>query len=397
MNPKEFYSRKDIQEELLRIVKDREVQVWYGEIRGKRPDSIQFSGDILDAVKKGATSFHISEERWRDPLLLRTGMTKNELNDLTKGWDLIIDVDGRDLEYSKIAADLIVNALRFYGVKSISVKFSGNKGFHIGIPFESFPDKVRDQETRTMFPELLRIVAEYLKEMIREPLKKKLKREDVFSLVDIDTMLISSRHLFRSIYSFHEKSGLVSIPINPDEVLSFDIGKAKAENVKTDFKFLEYKGDKITRLITQAFDNVKRREEIKEERKYEISVVRSDENLFPPCIKELLRGVKEDGRKRGLFVLINFLRSVGWNFSEVRKKVEEWDGKNYEPLKKNYIEGQISWHEKQNKNILPPNCTNASYYQSLGLCNPDNFCKMVKNPVNYSLKKRKILKQVKKG
>ena len=38
---------------------------------------------------------------------------------------------------------------------------------------------------------------------------------DVEKFLEIDTVLISSRHLYRMPYSLHEKSGLVSLPINP--------------------------------------------------------------------------------------------------------------------------------------------------------------------------------------
>jgi hypothetical protein len=32
---------------------------------------------------------------------------------------------------------------------------------------------------------------------------------DVGGLIEVDTILLASRHLFRTVYSLHEKSGLV--------------------------------------------------------------------------------------------------------------------------------------------------------------------------------------------
>ena len=90
----DYYSRKDIQKAILESSKNKEVAVKYpsGSF-GKRPDSLNFEQDVFELAKQGATSFHISEEHWRNPLLLKTGMTKIQLDNLRQGWDLIIDID----------------------------------------------------------------------------------------------------------------------------------------------------------------------------------------------------------------------------------------------------------------------------------------------------------------
>ncbi|MFH1210615.1 MAG: hypothetical protein V1645_01745, partial [archaeon] len=410
-----FYSRKDIQKEMLRVAKNREVAVQYSDKGfGKRPDILQFPGDILDLVRSGATSFHISEERWTDPLQLKPGMTKKQLDDLRSGWDLIIDIDCKDLEYSKIAANLIIQALEFHNVRNVSVKFSGNKGLHIAVPFEAFPEKVEDKPTRLLFPDGPKIIALYLGNMIKErlaaeflnyagsienlaknfekepknleeyicpthrialisktkqdlglvcpkcggsdyvefrggiyacskcpntlmnktgkginmqmmecPICKKREYEtrfNPFAILSIDTVLISNRHMFRMPYSYHEKSGLISIPIRKEDVLNFKREWAKMENVKieNDFLNLEKESD-ASQLIVESFDwwtkMEKNKPEKKEggEREYEELKEAIAEENFPPCIKLLAKGVSQDGRKRALFILINFLQNVGWD------------------------------------------------------------------------------------
>src|SRR3989338_8005450 len=98
----QFYSRKDIQKALIEHCKSREVAVKYGDGGyGKRPDTLGFEGDVLELAKQGATSFHISEERWQDPLGLKTGMQKKQLEELRIGWDLLLDIDSNFIEYSK--------------------------------------------------------------------------------------------------------------------------------------------------------------------------------------------------------------------------------------------------------------------------------------------------------
>ena len=62
---------------------------------------------------------------------LNLDLKKEEFDNLRKGWDLLIDVDSQFLDYSKIAAKLIISALEQHGVKNYGLKFSGSKGFHI--------------------------------------------------------------------------------------------------------------------------------------------------------------------------------------------------------------------------------------------------------------------------
>lgn len=424
-----FYSRRDIQKEIVSIASNREFQVWFknsnGEIiRGKRPDIIQFEGDILELAKQGATSFHISEERWKNPLELKPGMTQKQLSDLRIGWDLVLDIDCNFLEYSKIAANLLIDALKFHNVKNISCKFSGNSGFHIGVPFESFPDEVNNTKTKFLFPEGVRVIASYLRDMIKEHIAtgilelntldeiskstqktllelKENNNFNPFSILEIDAILISNRHMFRAPYSLNEKKGLISIPILPERINNFKLSQAKPENVKTDTKFLDYSkvnSADATQLIVQAFDWSSRRPkekvEVKKTTDYQIPKMAIKEDLFPPCVLSILKGLKEDGRKRSVFILINFLKQMGWSLEDIEKLLLEWNQRNYQPLQEGYIRSQINWHKRQNQNILPPNCDNPSYYKSLALCNnKDPLCNKIRNPVNYVNRKLRILKQ----
>lgn len=389
MDPLEYYSNKKVLEILLKMSQNREVTARFQDNFGKRPDIFQFENDILELVKKGATSFHLSEEHWSNPLSLKPGMTKSQLDNLRTGWDLILDIDG-PLEFSKIAAQLIIEALQFHDVKNPTIKFSGNLGFHIAILFNAFPKKIPGQDIniKDSFPEGPRIIASYLKEMIKEELSKRIKNKDPFSLVNIDTILISNRHMFRAPYSFHEKSGLISIPIRKDNILNFNKEDAKPENVKFDVPFLsECEDGEASRLIEQAFsfefEKNKRTQnkEIRIQTQYSEIKQKISMELFPSSIKKGLLGL-EDGRKRFLFVLLNFLRSLNYEYEEIEKIIYEWNNKNKEPLKEGYIKSQILWHKRQDK-ILPPNFNNKVYYDDIGLKPLENELKF-KNPVNYS-------------
>lgn len=426
-----YYSRKDIQKQIIKTAKNREVGTqFFPKGFGKRPDILQFCSDIQELAKQGATSFHISEERWKDPMRLKSGLTTRQLDDLRIGWDCIIDIDTDFLDYSKITAELLIEALKHYGIKNYSIKFSGRSGFHIGLPFEAFPEKVHNLPTKELFPEGVRTIASFLKNMI-EPLlterilslntlkeiekssgikKTKLIKNnqlDPFSLVDIDSVAISSRHMIRAPYSINEKSSLVSIPIK--NIKNFKLSQAKIKNVEAELSFLDsskIEKPEATQLIIQAFDRKKSIEtkglsspQNEEEaqntiRKQQDSIpkiaIKSD---FPPCINIILQGLKEDGRKRAVFILINFLRNMGWKTEDIQKELLKWNQKNYEPLREGYVLSQISWSKRNMQNILPPKCDHESYYKTIGCCAPDNWCSKIKNPIQYPKYKIRIINQ----
>jgi hypothetical protein len=350
-------------------------------------------------------------------------MSRKDLDELRTGWDLVLDIDCPILDYSKICGDLIVKFLEYCGVKDVSCKFSGNKGFHIGVPFESFPKMVGETETRLLFPEAAKKIAFYIKENIAQELGKRilafennsfnavkqkvnLEQDEIIKFendnqgnkiaklnpdkfLEIDTVLISSRHLYRMPYSLHEKSGLVSLPIDPHEIMNFEKPMAKPENLHISlFGFLDRNvtGESSRRLLIQALDFDVKTEEEKDysDKKFEELKFESPINpqFFPPCIKLLLNGV-EDGKKRAIFCMINFLGKLGWNKQEIEIFLQTWNKqKNAEPLREVYIKGQLN-HFKANEK-LPPNCNNEAYYLDLGVCKPDGLCKKIKNPVNYT-------------
>ena len=118
------------------------------------------------------------------------------------------------------------------------------------------------------------------------------------------------------------------------------------------------------------------------------------EEHFPPCIKKIYSGM-QDGKKRAVFILINFLSTCGWDYDKIESNLLEWNKKNPEPMRENIIIGQCRYAKAQNKKVLPPNCDNQMYYRDLQICFPDNFCRKIKNPANYTIIKNKIKMKVK--
>lgn len=401
-----YYSRPEIQKIIFDFSKNREICPRYFEGFGKRPDSFEYPGDIFELVKRGATSFHCSEELWSDPLKIQTGMNEKQLNELRIGWDFLIDIDSKYIDYSKIMAIEILNVLKFHGLKNVGIKFSGSKGFHLIIPWKAFPKEINGVKTSDKFPEWPRILVKYIIEQTKNNLIEKiseLERPNKYvrdykapKEVMPDLILVSPRHLFRMPYSLHEKTALASIVLKPEELEKFEMKdanpmKLSPSNIKSFFP--NSKEGEASELLMQALDWYKEtdKEEKKEERNFnQIKLINLSENNFPPCIKNILKGIS-DGRKRALFVLINLFRSVGMEREELEKRIYDWNKKNEVQLKEGYVKSQILWAYR-NKIIMPPNC--KEFYRGIGVCNPDDFCKLVKNPVNYTV--RKNMKENKK-
>src|SRR3989338_4413776 len=175
-----YYSRKDVQEAIFEFSQNREVLARYFESYGKRPDSLQYKGDVFQAVKKGATSFHCSEELWKNPLEISTNMKRENLDDLRMGWDLVIDIDSKYLDFSKVLAEQILNYI-----------------------------------TEKTKPLLLKEITKLTTE------SKYLVDFEASKEVIPDIILVSSRHLFRMPYSLHEKTSLASVVLNPEEISKF--------------------------------------------------------------------------------------------------------------------------------------------------------------------------------
>jgi DNA primase catalytic subunit len=484
-----YYKRKDIQEAMVEHCQNREFGTRYGDSFGKRPDILNYPKEVIELVMQGATSFHCSEERWSNPLELSSEIKKKEIEELRCGWDLVLDIDCPDWELSKIITHLCIKALKDNYITNVSCKFSGNKGFHIGVSFESFPKHMKGVETKLLFPEAPKKIAFYLLDFIThkyvsiendrivfdnkyrfslEKLKikfgekkfiinrcgrckrevsltwegmpeficpkcdKKLKSDKNFvkcencqilmckvenknvvnneitlckcgsnecrsifnplSIIEMDTLLIAPRHLYRTPYSLHEKSSLASVIIEPDKVMEFSKEMAKPEKVEV--SGLKFLGREVTeenggRLLLQALDFEVKGEEKdydKKEFKGERIIIEGaiKEKFFPPCMKKILCGLN-DGRKRAVFCMMDFLGKIGWEKKEIQSFLLKWNQNqenNKESLRENTIISQLNYFKGDK---LPPNCDNEAYYKDVGVCEPDGLCKKIKNPVNYAI------------
>jgi len=488
-----YYARKEIQQAMFDFCKHREtVANFNNKFFAKRPDCFDYPTDILNSARQGATSFHCSEELWENPLDINTDMTPEQYNEIKIGWDFLIDIDSKYLDYAKIAAKLLISALEYHNVKNIGIKFSGSKGFHILIPFKAFPKEVSGELTKDHFPEWPRLIASYLFNMIKKPMnheilklsnpdeleargelisehlcpkcgnatEKKLvgkyvcpdikcraevesmksnrkqmlcpscngkmnrlsereihfcatckintaniegsvssyggekteiqegfkKEETTKSTEDsIDIVLVASRHLFRAPYSLHEKTSLSSIPIDKSQIENFKPSDADPLKITEIKSFLpDCEEEEAKELLLQALDWAEKNEP--KTKKYEgasidLKGLKITEEMYPPVIKKLLLGIKDDGRKRALSLLLSFFTSLEFPQDFIEEKIEEWNKKNYLPLKQGYLKSQVAWYLKNKR--LPPNY-DKPIYKEFGIRNPPE--PGTKNPISYTIR-----------
>ncbi len=267
-----------------------------------------------------------------------------------------------------------------------------------------------------MYPEAPRIIASFIRSKIRKKLLGELisskggvkrlietldeapSKLNPFYFVEIEKGW-GNRHMFRAPYSFNEKTWLVSLPIS--HINSFLPKDAEPGTVldkqEQHSDFFGAEGD-ATDLMTDAMDwhAVRKKEEPKTEKKFVRWEQKISEEHFPPCIKLILQGL-DDGKKRSIFTLVNFLKMMNWTPEEIEKRMFEWNANNRPPLPNSIILSTIRYHGRREA-APPANCFNNDYYVSFGVCRPDDICKFMNknrtsNPIAYPFKKMKPAKR----
>ncbi len=402
-----YYSNSKVQSAILACAKDRESAGTFSDGGySKRPDVLFYPTDILEKVKKGVVAFHCSVERWQNPMQLSSQLLKEDLDNLRKGWDLIIDIDAKfKLEHGRAAAVEVVNFLKDFGI-SPTVKFSGRRGFHIAVSAEAFPQTIDFQPLAKKYPEALQAMCKFVKENCKDKIFEALVKEEggvasltkglelseltPYSFLDIEEGW-SSRHMFRAPYSLHHKTWLVSLPLRAFKLKNFSPKFAEPDNINFSAPFLESKSEEGTELLLRALDFSAK---LKPEKIIAVEIKKPKgkitdsvpEEFFPPCIKKIISGIP-DGRKRSVFTLAAFLRSANWPWEKTESRILEWNKNLPQSLPERFVRTTLKWHARQQREILPPNCENEQFLKSIGLCQGELHCAAgCKNPITEAFK-----------
>ncbi|MFH1420876.1 MAG: hypothetical protein ABIG30_02815 [Candidatus Aenigmatarchaeota archaeon] len=408
----QYYNNEELLNRMVADAQEREVAGAYWDGRyDKRPNIVQYASDIKNMANKGITSFHFSVERWSNAMMLASA-TQEKQNELRTGFDFVLDMDSKiGIDGAKACALEILRLFEKYGIKNYGMKFSGSRGFHLVIPWNAFPKEIDYKPTAKRYPEIPKILANFIANEISESLMHALiklktykKLSDLldepastlepFYFVDLERGW-SNRHMFRAPFSLNEKKWLASIPLTKQTLEAFDMIMALPEHVGRHLKTPFFKSTddvEIENLLLDAIDwNARqKKEEIKVVKKVPRNPITQKmlESDFPPCIKLILNGLA-DGRKRSMFTLINFLNRMNWTTEEIIERVQQWNENNPRPLPRSLLIGQLRYHV--GGETLPANCYNEAFYKSIGngICRPDEMCisRKIRNPITYPFKK----------
>jgi len=225
---------------------------------------------------------------------------------------------------------------------------------------------------------------------IRKNKIEEFKVEDTIKSTEdsVDVILVSSRHLFRAPYSLHEKTAFASIVLDKDQIENFKPSDADPLKITKTKSFMpNCEPGEARELLLESLSWGKDNAPKEKPKKYEgkgidMQGLTVTESMYPPVIQKILKGIPQDGRKRALGLLLSFFTSLEFPIDFIEEKIEEWNNKNYQPLKQGYIKSQIAWSIKNKR--LPPNY-DKPIYKEFGIRSPPE--PGMKNPINYTIKR----------
>ncbi len=194
----------------------------------RRPVVLDSDASFETVLRSGAMAFYCSYWRYARPSELIGPI----------GRDLVWTIRAKSggLQFAKQVTISSLRTLESEGFYHPWVKYSGTLGFDIIIPFETISDGIPANsssldEAQKM---LTRRIASHL---AHEGYRVKLDGSKVVIKSGSDTCLLSelwwSRGLLLAPMSLHPNSGLVSVPIAPEDVQNFSVLEASPENIHT--------------------------------------------------------------------------------------------------------------------------------------------------------------------
>lgn len=250
--------------------------------------------------------------------------------------NFIVDIDASNLKSSYIILKRTIKLLENSGLiqdVDFFVKYSGNKGFHLIIPYWKLQNIDRELFTLWFI------------------VKMKGYRE----FLDLN-LLKSKHHMIRDFWTYNPKGNLISIYIDKDtlplldkqidtikkladsnnvseiislsELLSKNINY-KEVNFTEDFfknlKLIEMKRDTLKGLLDFTKNLNKKQTKKSKLKAYGSAIIIGNKKIVMPkkCREAFLKGVV-DGKKRFLFVLLAYAKTYDLTFEEFKQIVKDW-------------------------------------------------------------------------
>lgn len=240
---KAFYSDERVKSALFRQCRDRFVCLRFdwGMVRhltkheqyyqDKAPSFVRKDGKPFIAFVnpgngRGSNPYELAY--WIDRGVVEFIPEVSDYSDLDRSDYFVIDLDPKDDQFSfddlrsatKRVAKAVWNSPLRPLIRELNVRFSGNRSFHLYFRLTEKTDLVKIREA--VKAQIDGIADEHLT-------YHNLRDHKDFILIDIGA--IARHRCVRSLYSVHQKTGRVCVPLRFDEVDSFDPQSATIPNV----------------------------------------------------------------------------------------------------------------------------------------------------------------------
>ncbi len=234
---------------------------------------------------------------------------------------LWFDIDNVNLEEALSNAREIISRLEGnFGVNPIhlSVYFSGNKGYHIGIPSNLFG----------LVPD------------VNVPQVNKLMAKKIADETPIDMSIYERNRLWRVPNSINAKSGLYKMPLSYNELTTLDseahkkLATTPREYNQPPFEEDEKTNSLLVKLYNDAKQSLSPKPPIKNNNLHL-------KGISKPCIETLFGGVTTGKRNEACMRLADHLRKQGVNEKDAVVNLREWNLKNTPQLDETEIVSTI--------------------------------------------------------
>jgi hypothetical protein len=362
----DWYARADIQAALVaQLGENREAWVSAENYTSPRPRIVKSSSDLLQLIPRNRIcSVCTSIESFKDPLLLGTQTAET----LRIGWDFVLDIDSNEgLEAAKRCTKAVVKLLRIYDLKSLKIKFSGRRGFHLIIGGEAFDCFSNPKDFCKAYPIVPLQVAKFITAALSPADRKG---------VEIDTEIYAPRHLIRLAYSLHHITNLFGTPLplsgNVDSVNDFTLESASPDRVEIDWDWLKLKPNLAE--ASTLLDYVAKWVQRSKQRRTGIRILSRAKTTgtrtydSTPCIRAFMKegfSVKLVGHRHSILCnVVNAIRRLGFDITP--EQLDELNNRSEKPLPERELQYQIRYQLNRPR----PYSFKCEIMQAAGLCPP---------------------------
>ena len=273
-----------------------------------------------------------------------------------------LDFDGaldteEDYEVVRTEVRMVANYFETYwGIPTsmIEIYFSGNKGFHLIIPYQILGLKP-DAE--------LNVKNKLLAHLVQKQCR----------CTHIDMGIYDRKRLFRIPGTINSKSGLYKVPLTYAQLTSFSLGEVKEwaseprDFILDDPQFIKKSAEHYKQLFKKKLPKPKR--------KKEPSKIPSKRKPLLPCVVKILKeGVQQGSRNNTTVALASSLMQSGITRKEVEDIILDWNCSNEPPLSDTEIAITVSSAYRRLSDGKTYGCAS---FKELGYC-VGNTCKLTK-------------------